>query len=191
MRPETLGLGPAPLSAASPGRARTLAGVVALATVVLVAGSVLAAVTIHSASLAGSGVGDRGLPLTWWTQALTGSSTIPSPVPSLASTNVSAPTLLGAASTSYGLDAQTAGQYALLWEFVEHTASPVSTEVEIVFEETVAGVTASFEVYLETQASATNAPLDFSFYADVGTNAVVLSSWLEISQQCSAVGACP
>ena len=182
--------GEAPLRS-RPDRLRTIAAVATVAVVLLAAGSVLAVTTIHSGVFNGAGVDDAASPLTWWAQTATGTSTVPSPAPELVSSNASAPTVLGSAPAGLGLNAQTAGQVAVAWWFTEGAGAPASTEVEIVFEEVGAGSPSVFTVFVETQSTSPTGALAFTFYVDVGTQAVVLTAWLQISQACGSVGSCP
>jgi hypothetical protein len=180
-----------PRTRTPPGRARTIVAVATVAVLVLVAGTVLAVTTIHSGAFSGSGVDDTGSPLTWWAQVSTGTATVPTPAPALASLNAVDPTILGATSTAYGLNAQTSGQESVAWAFGERAGAPPSTEVEIVFELSVGGAPSGFTVFVETQSISPTSTLTFTFYIDAGTHPVVLSSWLQISEVCGSVGACP
>lgn len=173
------------------GRARTIAAITAAAVVLLAAGSVLAVTTIHSGMFNGAGVYDTGSPLTWWTQTVTGTAKVPSPAPSSASANASEPTVLGSVAAGLGLNGQTAGQEAVAWTFTELAGAPASTEVEIVFEVVSGASSTLFTAFVETQATSPTTSLTFTFYVDAGTQAIVLTDWLQISEACGSVGACP
>jgi hypothetical protein len=171
--------------------ARTTAAIVAVAAIVLGAGAALAAVTVQPVRLTSGGVDQSEGPLLWWTQASTGLSSVPSPVPAAASTNASEPTVLASAGENFALDPSTAGDVAVEWVFSELPTAPASSEVEIVFEETVGAASSAITVFVETPTSPPGSALAFSFFLDAGPHPAALSSWLEVSETCGSVGSCP
>ena len=168
-------------------RTVVLLGVVSL----FVAGFAIAAVTIKSGSPnLGTGNHGSGSILAWWT--LTGFvvTTIPSTVPSAASTAVGSPTILPAAGTSYVANTATAGHTALEFQIQETTSAPASTEVEISFTVTVGSTTTTVTVFVESQASPPTSAQTFNFYYDAGTGTTIKNEQ-EVGQVCSSVGTCP
>jgi len=132
---------------------------------------------------------------TWWTAGEVESTTIPATVPGAVSTTVGTPTVLPASNANYTLNAATAGSKAILWEFVENTTAPPSTELELNVNISVGpSATVSIVAFVETQSSAPVANLTFQFYYQTGVvtlTKTVIQSFTEVSQQCTSIGVCP
>lgn len=165
-------------------------------TALLAVGVVSAAFVVQSSSGRAGGVQSGLAFLTHWQQTGVVSSTTPTPVPAALSTVVTTPTRLAAASTSYRMNAATAGHEAVEWIFSESAGGTASQEIEIQFvvEYTVGAATdtTSGSVYVESQAGAIGGTFTFDVYWDAGAAlGVTFVSESEISQACSSVGTCP
>ncbi len=191
------------LSASSPGAPRSrsawsrrLSAVVLTLTVVAVVGLVSAAFVIQSTSGSANGVQSGSAFLTHWQQTAVLSTATPfGALPEL-STTAAAPTRLAAASAAYRLDAATARDVAVEWVFTESIGIGTNLEIEMVYSVayTLAGTThtVSGTAYLESPATAPGVADTFDLYWDAGVaTGVTFGAESEISQACSAVGACP
>lgn len=157
---------------------------------VLGAGSQIGPGTTEQAQ--GADVGEAGP--TYWVWAATQLDVVPTPVPGAVSTAVAAPTLLPTASTSYRIDAATAGNTSVRWEFTEETTAPKSTELELRFTAGLSKTAAHITVYFETRPTAPTAALIFYAYWDAGAFSPASLS-IETMQVdvlvCTAIGVCP
>jgi hypothetical protein len=101
--------------------------------------------------------------------------------------------VLPAAGQAYRVNTATAGDGAVQWNFTETTTPPHNTEFEITFQITsgASPVITTITVYFETQAANPATALTFILYFDTGVGAAVLDRSIELTQQCSGVGACP
>ena len=169
--------------------------VAALSAVAFLIGFGVAWAAISVSPVTNRGVGNyvHGTRLTFWSQAAVWTSSIPSTVPATLSTTLATPTVLPATGQAYGINAGTAGDGAVQWNFSEVAAPPHNTEFEILF--TVAtGSTptnTSVTVFLETQAANPGSVQTFVLYFDAGAGAVVFDKATELTEQCNAVGSCP
>ncbi len=159
-------------------------------------GTGTAAFVVQSGSGSAGGVQTGSQFLMHWQQTGVISATTPDPVPALASVAVALPTRLTAASSSFALDAATAGHEAVEWVFSETAGIATSQEIEVAVQVTyTVGTVAhsvAVEAYLETQVAAIGETLTFDLYWDSGAaTGVTFASETEISQACSAVGSCP
>jgi hypothetical protein len=104
------------------------------------------------------------------------------------------PTLLSAASGSYRIDAATAGNTSVRWEFQETTGVPGSTELELRFTDGLTRAASSITVYLESRAGTLGAPLTFYLYWDAGafgpTGVTVETMHVDVLV-CAGIGHCP
>ncbi len=176
-----------------PARAVYVATVLALIT--FGAGYAFAALSVTSGTETGQGnyVGTAGI--AWWSLSATNPGavqTVPTAVPAALSTTVGTPTVLAGVATNYMIGAGTAGHVAQVLKYTELASAPANTEVEIfVTMNTGAGTTTS-TVYVETQG--VPALLVFTMFIDAGdasVGTVTINFTEQITQQCSAVGACP
>ncbi|MCI4355880.1 MAG: hypothetical protein L3K18_01885 [Thermoplasmata archaeon] len=133
----------------------------------------------------------------WWLFQRYGQTNIPSAVPSQLSSNASSPTLLGTTSANYTVNAATAGSAALSWRFLETTAVPKGSEVELTFGISL-GVLASVQVkvYFETAASTLTSNATILLYFQTGALApgtIDIQSVTELAVPCTppAPGGCP
>ncbi|MFI5414562.1 MAG: hypothetical protein ACHQ16_02710 [Candidatus Lutacidiplasmatales archaeon] len=133
----------------------------------------------------------------WWRFQQFDQANIPSSVPSQLSSNASSPTLLGTSSANYTLNPATAGSAALGWRFLETTAAPKSTEVELTFNIAL-GVLASIQVkvYFETAATAVTSNATILLYVQTGAivpGSIDIQSVTELAQACTLPppGGCP
>jgi hypothetical protein len=144
----------------------------------------------------GSGVYHGTSALTYWTEASAGVATQPGVAPTALSLTVGTPTVLPAAATNYAVNAWTLNDIGHFWKFTEATSAPVSTEVELqiaVSTGSPATVT-NTAVYIETQSTAIGSAVTFTLWYDLGSPAtatITLNSVTQVSEQCTAVGACP
>ncbi len=145
----------------------------------------------------GSGAYEGSTELTYWTLAGTFADTMHGPLPGAASTTAGTPTVLPASAQSYRINAATIADLAVRWNFTEGTSSPVNTEVEITFTIAygISGTSTTIKIYLETQGTAPASPIVFQlFYDSGGTGAPgseAVQAFVQLSQQCSAIGTCP
>ncbi|MGA8543322.1 MAG: hypothetical protein WB947_07305 [Thermoplasmata archaeon] len=173
------------------------AGLVA-AVIVLIAGAgvVAASLTVLSTSGAASGVHHPTAFLTHFQETGTLSAATPNPVPARASLTAAAPSRLGAGSAAYLIDAGVVGHEAVEWTFSETVGMAVNAEIEIAltveYTQGAATHTTTTTVYVESQAAAITGTHAFDLYWDAGVAAgITLESESQISQACTAVGACP
>ncbi len=182
------------------GTARWLPRLFAGSSIALVLGLLLSGGLGASAQLlsgvtevgGGSNVGE--LSVSYWTWASTAVWKIPVTVPALASSTVGTPTRLATGGGALVLDAATAGNASVRWEFVESTAAPHSTEIELRFTVGLSGPAASFRTYLETQTATPTGALTFFLFWDAGTVAptgITIETMQVDVLACSSVGHCP
>jgi hypothetical protein len=181
-------------NAGNRGSPRWVGVTIVLATVAFVAGLASGgafSVVLGPAEL-GAGTGASGAPLGWWGQQGVDLTTVPGAVPSLASLNASAPTVLTSSNQSYLLAAGTAGHVAVRWNFTELGTASTSTELEVYLAVTNQSLGIStYTIFVETQAIAPTSALTVAFYFDAGTSLIGLRGVLEVTQQCGSVGSCP
>jgi hypothetical protein len=140
----------------------------------------------------GTDVGEGG-PAYWvWEAAqLWG---MPTPVPALASSTALTPTLLPAISSSFRINAATAGNTSVRWEFKETTAAPGTTELELRFTDGLTRPAVSLTVYLETRPGVLPGALTFFVFWDAGAfgPARVTVETMQVNVLvCAPVGVCP
>ena len=162
----------------------------------LAVGTVSAAFVIQTSAGGAGGVQAGSAFLTHWQQTGVLSAATPNPVPAAVSTVAALPTRLGGASTTFRMNAATAGDQAAEWVFSETTGIATNEEIEIEFvvQYTVGATshTLSGSVYLESQAAAIPGTLTFDLFWDAGAAAgITFVAESEISQSCSVVGTCP
>ena len=159
-------------------------------------GAVAAALSVVDTSGSAGGIQNGSVFLTHWQQVGVFFAATPNPVPTLASALAGTPTRLPGGSGSFTLNAARAGHQALEWRFTEALGMPLNEEVEIALtlQYTAAAVVhnVTLTVYFESQAAAPVVPLTFNLFWDAGAAAgITFGAESEISQTCSAVGACP
>jgi hypothetical protein len=172
-----------------------LAVIAGLSAAAFVAGFAYATLTVTAGAAEHVG-GDQAIGnyLGAWSEVSALRSSVPAPAPGAVSTTVGSPTPLASANTSFVLNPATANDTALQWNFSELTSAPPGAEIEITFTITtgVTPTTATFTVYVQTQATAPSYDLVFWFYWDSGgTGALAVDSDQTVSQQCAGVGNCP
>ncbi|MGA8275884.1 MAG: hypothetical protein WB789_10200 [Thermoplasmata archaeon] len=119
---------------------------------------------------------------------------MPAPVPTLLSTGSSAPTVLAAASSSYRINSATAANTSVRWEFLETTAAPGSTELELRFVDGLTRAASSVTVYLETRPGTLAVDLTFLIYWDAGAfgpSGVTVQTMHVTVLVCTGIGRCP
>ncbi|MCI4345728.1 MAG: hypothetical protein L3K07_03095 [Thermoplasmata archaeon] len=180
-----------------PARARrwpAIAGAVLFAGILL-GYSAAASITVLHVNETGEGAYASSSGVNGWTWLGVSYWTTPSPAPTQLSHTVGAPTVLGAASGSYTINAGTAGHAALSWNYTEQALLPISTEFEFTFKVGTSALPSLsiVKAYIETQFLHLFA-LNFDLFFDLGTGS---STSLPIDtiqvtvQQCSSVGTCP
>ncbi len=155
-------------------------------------------VTNGAAETGGAGTTHTGAWLAFWDQiGALEHVTTPATPPALVSTTDGSPTVLPGASTSYMIDAGTAGHAALEWVFNETKITPFPTNNEVMVTFTIstgAGPTITTIVaFVETQGTPPPiAGLQFTFYWDSGSaGAISLNFEEQVSQFCSGgAGTC-
>ena len=171
----------------------TLAAVAGVASFFVAFGVASASLGVSPVTLHGTGNYVHGARLTFFTQDSVWTSAIPATVPAAISTTVGTPTVLPTTGLSYVINAATAGDGAIEWNFTETTTPPHNTELELTFLIT-SGATptnATVSVYLKTQAANPASTLTFIVYFDTGIGAAILEESVEVTQECGAAGACP
>ena len=169
-------------------------GALALATVVFCLGFALATITIASGpSESGGGNNAARGTITFWSQSSVDPSVIPATVGGSASTVVNPATVLTAANQNYTINAATAGDPAVQWNFTEALGATLNTELQLVFVivHGTVPVTSVVTIYLQTQAAAPTGPYTITLYFDAGVGALALQSELEVTNQCTALHSCP
>lgn len=170
---------------------------IALLVVASLAGCVAGVgLTVTTGTTTANGNYESATSLAWWSFQTSATTTIPTSVPSAASTTVASPTILPSTGTlAFVINAATAGHNAIRWDFTLATTAPTSTEVEITFTAgTGVGSTTTIKIYVETQTSIPSPAKTYSFYFDAGTTLAsnfVIQTFDETSQRCAAVGSCP
>ncbi|HYA71168.1 MAG TPA: hypothetical protein VEH28_07375 [Thermoplasmata archaeon] len=152
-----------------------------------------AALSVSPVTIHGAGNYVHTTRLTFWTQQAAWTTSIPAAVPAAASTTIGTPSILPATGQAYRINAATAGHGAVQWNFTETTTPPHNAEFEITFQIT-SGATptnSTITVYFETQAANPASALTFVLYFDAGAGTAVLDRSIELTQQCTGVGACP
>ena len=147
-------------------------------------------------AIAGGGVYHATNSIAWWTEDSAGVNIVQTPVPATLLGTVVAPTVLGGAATSYGINALTANDVGQYWKFTEATTASVNTELEISFTISTGAVpvVTTLTVYIETQPTIPGTATIFTLSYDLGsaaTGTITLNSVSELTQQCAAVGTCP
>jgi len=131
---------------------------------------------------------------TYWTWEAAQIWVIPTTLPPLLSSNSPAPTLLPAASSSFRMNAATAGNTSVRWEFTETTAAPASTELELRFTDGLTRAAAAFTVYLETRPGTLLVPNTFFVFWDAGAfgpSGITVQTMQVDVLVCASVGHCP
>jgi len=119
---------------------------------------------------------------------------IPSPVPTALSTTSLTPTLLPTTSSSFRINAAAAANTSVRWEFLETTAAPGSTELELRFTDGLSRPATTLTVYLETRPGTLPGALTFFVYWDAGTfgpSGVTVQTMQVNVLVCVSVGNCP
>jgi hypothetical protein len=175
-------------------KAGAVASAVLLTTSLL--GGVIGAATtlLLGPSEQGQGAYESEQTPTYWGWVATVIQAIPAVVPSAASTNVGAPTVLPRPGSSYVIDPSTAGDPAVVWQFLEGPTTPPSTELEVRFVATLGQPTIIITVYLETQTVIPPRTPGYDLYWDAGTFApatITVDAMRVTVLACSSLGTCP
>jgi hypothetical protein len=174
---------------------RTVYVATGFALLAVIAGFGMATFTIQQgAALNGSGEYHGTGAIAWWTESDVGVSIQPTALPVTLSTVVGTPTVLAAASTSYGVNLAVANDVAQFWKFTEAVGAAASTELELSFTVNSGAGISTITAFVETQVAPPVGGATYAFYFDLGsasTGTITLNSVTEIAQQCTAVGTCP
>jgi hypothetical protein len=169
-----------------------VAAVIAVGFSAFSAGVLAASLTIHSSLEMGRGSTESGTAITWWSQSGVSMDQIPFPAPSVVNATAATPTLLTGTNTSYALGVVRANDSAVRWDF-QLKGPPILTEFELTF--SVQNLTGSslttLTVYLETPLTAPSGTVLVSLFFDNGAGVTGFRAASQLSQQCSAFGACP
>ncbi|MCI4342456.1 MAG: hypothetical protein L3K11_08855 [Thermoplasmata archaeon] len=152
-------------------------------------------ITIQHLPESGAGVYASQSTVNGWSFVGVSYWTTPNPAPTQLSGTAGTPTVLGGAGQSYAINPDTAGDYAVSWNYTEEAILPISTEFEFVFLVGTAGLSSviSVKVYLETQFLHLFA-LTFDLFADLGTgtsSSLPIDSVQVSVHQCTSIGNCP
>ncbi|MCI4334670.1 MAG: hypothetical protein L3K04_03460 [Thermoplasmata archaeon] len=161
----------------------------------LIGYSVGGPITIQHLPESGAGVYASQSTVNGWSFVGVSYWTTPNPAPTQLSGTAGTPTVLGGAGQSYAINPDTAGDYAVSWNYTEEAILPISTEFEFVFLVGTAGLSSviSVKVYLETQFLHLFA-LTFDLFADLGTgtsSSLPIDSVQVSVHQCTSIGNCP
>lgn len=151
--------------------------------------------TISHQSETGQGVYASQSTVNGWTFLGLSRWSVPTPAPARLSSTVGAPTVLGGASGSYAMNAPTAGDPAVSWNYTEAALLPISTEYEFTVKVGTSGTggTTTLKVYAETQLLHLTA-LSWEFFYDLGTGsstALPIDTIQITVQTCTSIGTCP
>lgn len=170
-----------PLVVLAVGASALVLGVAVGATVIASNGGESATGSVEQATL-----------LNWLLIQSVRNDTVPTPLPMGLSTNVSGPTHLPSANTSFRLGAATVGHNAVRWD-IELTGGPLSTEVELSFDaaNVTSGAVTAITVFVLTPSSGPPFPPVYTIFLDAGTAMVILGGETLVEQECLGVGVCP
>ena len=130
----------------------------------------------------------------WWRFGVLTPGTLPSGTTSVSLTPASPSSIAVSSTVSFAVNGSTAGAGAEVWTFLLSTSAPISVEVELRFNVSLAGQTTHVIAFVQTPSSALSSGESVRFYFVTGSVATVgttVQSLVESSAQCTSVGVCP